>query len=299
MCATGSPLAVHPPAQASGRLPGAPEGNASGRQRQTLVKYGRASRVQWQAAGRVVGAEAMKPLLPVLPVLPLLLCALAGLSWSRNAQACSRPAPSEFSIDPALARLDVEPPGAPRAVSGLASRTSGTFCKGEVCTVNTCGSEAYLQLEFEPAPVERSAPGDLGYRLRFLEGVVPPELAAPLQRVFSGVPPLRVSVPEGFDAVVALDASFELVAVDSAGNESPGSEPFRLAFNACTRVPDQGGCVEDRAGRVTCSAGSCVEAASESGCGLAPRRSPVGVSCGASVVALGLLLRRRRSVTPA
>jgi hypothetical protein len=235
-------------------------------------------------------------------VLPPLLCALAaaGLSWGRSVQACTRPLPSEFSIDPALARLDVEPPGAPRAVTALASRTSGTFCKGDVCTVNTCGSEAYLQLEFEPALGDRSAPGDLGYRLRFLEGVVPPQLAGPLQRVFSGVPPLRVSVPEGFDAVVALDASFELVAVDHTGNESPGSEPFRLAFNACTQVLGLGGCAEDRAERVTCTASGCVEAApeSDSGCSFASRRSPVGAAYGLSAVALGLLLRRRRPVTP-
>jgi hypothetical protein len=244
----------------------------------------------------------MKLLLPPLRVLPPLLGALAAaaLSWGRSVQACTRPLPSEFSIDPALARPDLAPPGAPRAVTALASRTSGTFCKGEVCTVNTCGSEAYLQLQFEPAPAlgERGAPGDLGYRLRFLDGVVPAELGGPLQRVFSGVSPLRVSVPEGFDAVVALDASFELIAVDRAGNESPGSEPFRLAFNACTQVLGQGGCAEDRAERVTCSAGSCVEAASDSGCSLASRRSPVGVAYAASAGALALLLLRRRPVTP-
>ncbi|MEO8180591.1 MAG: hypothetical protein ABI895_17285 [Deltaproteobacteria bacterium] len=235
--------------------------------------------------------------------LALLLCELAagGLSWSRNAQACLWPVPAEFSIDPALAGLDLDPPGAPRGVSAVASRSSGTFCKGNQCTANTCGNHVDLRLEFEPAADDRSAPGDLGYRLRFRDGVVPPELEQPLRRVLTGTPPLSVQLPEGFDAVVALDASFELVALDRAGNESPGSEPFRLAFNACTLVVGLDGCAEDSGERVTCSSAGCVEAASDSdsGCSLEPSRAAPGGRV-MSLLGIGLvgcaLLRRRRRV---
>lgn len=237
-----------------------------------------------------------------------LLCALAAmgeLSWAQNVEACTRPAPVEFSLDPALAGGGALRPGAPGAVTAIASRNSGFFCRGDECTLNTCGSEAYLQLEFEPALDPRNSPGSLGYRLKFLDGIVPPELEGPLTRVFAGAPPLRVSLPTGFDAVVALDASFELVALDRGGHEGPGSEPFRLAFDACTHVVGLGGCAEDSSPPVTCTAAAgCLQAALESGssgCALAPGRSfPPGVR-GLSLAGVGLaacaLGRRRRART--
>jgi len=241
------------------------------------------------------------------PALPLLFCALAvseQLSSARAAQACLKPSPVEFTLDSVLAGRDLEPPRAPRVVSALASRDSGSFCTGDRCMVSTCGSEAYVQLEFEPPLEAPSAPGERGYRLRFREGVVPPELAGPLKRIVAGVSPLRVSVPEAFDAVVALDASFELVALDRAGNESAASEPFRIAFNACTRVPGLEGCAEDSRPPVTCTAASgCVQAAleSDSACALAPggpipgSRALVGIG----LTGCALQLRRRRRAAQA
>jgi hypothetical protein len=237
------------------------------------------------------------------PALPLLLCGLAvgeQLSWARDAQACVKPAPVEFTLDPTLVGRDLEPPSAPRAVTALASRNSGMFCRGDRCTASTCGSEAYLQLEFEPALARDRSRGELGYRLRFREGVVPTELEGPLQRVFAGFSPLHVSLPEAFDAVVALDATFELVALDRAGNESAGSEPFRLAFDACTRMLDLGGCAEDSSPPVTCTAATgCVQAPleSDSGCALVPGRRVVGGSAlgwvGIGLAGCALQLRRR------
>jgi hypothetical protein len=233
--------------------------------------------------------------------LPLVICALAmsELGGSRNAQACTRPLLVEFAIDPALVGRDLRPPSAPAGVTGSASRTSGVFCRGNECTFNTCGSQVDLRLEFQPALDDRTTPP--GYQLRFREGFVPPELEGPLSRVFVGAPPLHVEILEGFEAVVALDASFELVALDRAGNESAASEPFRLAFNGCTQIMGQDGCAEDRATLVTCSNGGCVEAASESesGCALALGSSAPGVPASAGRVGLGLagcalLLRRRR-----
>jgi hypothetical protein len=156
-----------------------------------------------------------------------------------------------------------------------------------------------LQLEFEPALDNRSDSSDLGYRLKFVSGSVPSELEVALRRIHGGTSPLHFDLP--FDPVVDLDATFELVALDRAGNESAGSEPFRVAFDGCTHAIDLQGCVEDTGGRVTCSQGTCSEAAGLEGCSLAPgsvtNRTAWTGAWGLGLVIAGCALLRRRTVS--
>ena len=105
-------------------------------------------------------------------------------------------------------------------MAATVSRSSGSFCDRDgVCTVSTCGSTGGMLLEFQSATDDRSAPAELGYRLRLLEGFVPPALEAPLAGIELGGEEVRFELP--FDAVSELDATFELIAVDRAVAEDP------------------------------------------------------------------------------
>lgn len=227
----------------------------------------------------------------------LLGLALGALS-SKAARACSRPALPEFSLDPSAAGVDRQPPTKPERVTASASRYNAHFCESSGrCITSTCGSEGALQLAFTPAADDRAAAHELGYRLRWVEGSLPAALEAPLARIALGTDGLRFDLP--FDAIPELDATFELIAIDRAGNESAASEPFHAVFDGCTRSVGFGGCAEDMAGRVSCADGACFETAErsriEGGCAVAPGR---GAACGAlgvlpALAALALAGRTR------
>jgi hypothetical protein len=233
----------------------------------------RPSRLSWLAGAALLGASVW-------------------LLDAADAQACTRPAPAEFSID-ARAKGLAKPPPAPTRVTGTASRSSGYFCASDgTCTVNTCGSSGSLQVAFE-STLDQATAYQVGYRLRFVEGSMPAEIEEPISAIAVGASPLTFELP--FESVTALDATFELVAIDRAGNESEASEPFRVSFDGCTRTIGLAGCVEDTGGRVTCSDGMCSEeAAAETGCGFATMGSHTAASLGLALAALGLTLRRRR-----
>lgn len=220
----------------------------------------------------------------------LLGLALAGL-YADAALACVRPALPVFSLDAAAGGVDRQPPTRPVALGASVSRYNGSFCQsnGE-CVVSSCGSGGALELEFTPAVDDLALAQEIGYRLRWVEGSVPAALEAPLRHIALGTGVLRFELP--FDAIPELDATFELIAIDRAGNESDASEPFRAAFDGCTRSIGFGGCAEDTGGRVTCADDTCFEAAPGSrlesgGCALGSRSAPAR---GTSPAGLGLLL---------
>jgi hypothetical protein len=193
-----------------------------------------------------------------------------------------------FSVDPSLQGIDIEPPGAPAPVSGSASRFSGKLCRGDTCVVSTCGSTGSVSLRLTPAVDDQTELAELGYRLQLVQGNVAPELEAALSSIVHappGVDPdltlaLQIEVP--YEEVVSLDATFELVAVDRAGNESMPSEAFPLAFDGCTHAPDLDGCVEDIEAEMSCSAAPAG----------APRASG---GWAAAAVAFCMLAQRRRA----
>lgn len=196
-------------------------------------------------------------------------------------------------MDPALQARDRLPPSPPARVTARASRSSGSFCDRDgSCTVSTCGSSGSLLVEFEPASDDQSPADELGYRLRFVAGFVPPELDAALAEVEVGVGLVRFELP--FDPVPELDATFELIAVDRAGNHSAASDSFRAAFDGCTSLLVMDGCAEDRRDVVRCADGTCYQAA-EQGCSFAPahRSGASALAWLLSAVAVTLGLRRR------
>ena len=224
-------------------------------------------------------------------------CCLGSVgAWAQDAAACIRPAPLEFSIDATQRALDSEPPSAPLHVAGTASRYSGTYCDARQCSTSSCGSGGGLQLSFEPARDNRSSV--LGYRLQLLSGSVPAGLRAPLGQLTAGTSALHIDLP--FDEVTGLDATFALVAVDHAGNESAPSEPFRVAFDGCTQVLGRTGCAEEMPG-VTCSNGMCSAFESDAEAENCSLRAP-GSAAGHAPLLLALCfgagalaaLRRRR-----
>jgi hypothetical protein len=228
-------------------------------------------------------------------------CCLGSVwGWGRDAAACVRPAPLEFSMDLAQRVLDAEPPSAPLHVTGLATRYSGSFCDGDECVVSSCGSAGFVQLEFEPAQDDRST--QLGYRLQARSGAVPEALQPALERITAAGSSFTIDLLP-FDEIAGLDATFALVAIDNAGNESAPSEPFHLAFNGCTQVVGLTGCAEDMTG-VTCIHGNCSAVGSAAddaeqsaeGCSLKPgavRGAPILIGLGFAVAALAVLRRRR------
>jgi hypothetical protein len=221
-----------------------------------------------------------------------LLGLAAAVLQSDAAQACSRPAPLEFRLDLDAVAVDRSPPAPPAGVSARVTRTSGTYCDSDgLCIVSSCGSTGSLQLQFTPPADEATPAQQLGYRVRWLDGSLPASLAAPLERIAVGASPLTIELP--FDAIPELDATFELIAIDRAGNESDASEPFHAAFDGCTHSVGLGGCAEDTGGRVVCADGTCFESAA-TGCAFRPGRS--APAAGLALVLAGALcvLRRRR-----
>jgi hypothetical protein len=172
----------------------------------------------------------------------LALCA-ASLGVAQRAHACVRPSPIPFEIDPALQGVDIEPPSTPVDVGGVATRASGEFCRGGTCVVSSCGSSGNIRVEFSSAAGDAPDAEEVGYQLRFVEGVMPEGVAPVLERITVGVSPLQFEVP--FDDVVSIDATFQLVAIDRAGNESAPSAPFHVSFDGCTRAPGADACLED------------------------------------------------------
>ncbi len=247
----------------------------------------------WQASGmiaRLFQLHVARGALLGSAVLPLL---------AAPAAACLRPAPLEFSLDPAAMRTDRQPPSAPVVLTASASRNNGHYCRsnGE-CTVSTCGSGAALQVTLTPAADDQTAPDELGYQLRWREGSLPAELEEPLRRIERGTELLRFELP--FDAAPELDGTFELIAIDRAGNESVASAPFHAAFDGCTRSIGFAGCAEDSGGAISCADGACFEMGSEGeegsaalGCGLGQGRKLSRVATGLSLALAACVLARR------
>lgn len=213
------------------------------------------------------------------------------------AAACTRPGAPEFTLDPEATGVDRQPPSRPGPITASARRHNGYFCESSgLCISSSCGSEGSLELQLTPASDDRAAPGELGYRLRWVEGSLPAALEEPLGRIARGTEQLRFELP--FDPVPELDATFQLIAIDRAGNESEASEPFHAAFDGCTRSVGFGGCAEDMGGRVSCADGACFEVA-EAGCALAPGRSARTALAGLLPVLAAIALARRQRASRA
>ena len=218
------------------------------------------------------------------------LFGLAGVaavgSWVPRAHACLRPEPEPFSIDPALQGVDVAAPSTPTPIEASVSRWAGEFCRKGTCVASSCGSTASVELRFEPPVDDHTEPTRLGYRLLQVSGYVPPALQPALYSIIHAplgldddFVPRTYYIDVPYQDVVDLDATFKLIAVDRAGNESAPSDPFHAAFDGCTSSPDLDGCIED------------IEV--ETSCSVVPR-APLPAGGWATLVLLGAAFSQRR-----
>jgi len=161
---------------------------------------------------------------------------------STDSLACTYAPDPPWTLDATQVGVDVQPPQAPQVQSGEARRGKGSVCDADGrCVVSSCGDwgNVFVDLQgLEPG-------AELGYRLQVVEGSVPLGFESILQETRTGGSSLLWR--GAFDEVVALNATFELIAIDRAGNESVPSESFEIAFDGCTRSPlDLEDCLEER-----------------------------------------------------
>lgn len=224
------------------------------------------------------------------------------LSLPRRAEACTYLPDTPWQVDAARAAIDTQAPSAPDVQGAGARRGKGSLCDADGrCLVSSCGDWGNVFVQVLPAATASSTER-VGYRLRRVDGFVPPGFDAVLQETRDGESSLLWRGP--FDDVVAFDATFELIAIDRAGNESEASEPFEIAFDGCTRSPaDSDDCLEEQVppGTVISSEEAVVlgsngtRGCSVAGSGLGHRSGGALslLSCGVA----GLVLARRRSRT--
>jgi hypothetical protein len=156
-------------------------------------------------------------------------------------------------VDTTKRRFDDEPPSAPGAPRAEASRRLGAQCRDGVCVANSCGDSATVELRFEPSLDAASAASELGYRVELVSGHVPASmydwLGVPLRSLGA------IWLPTTFEEIQDLDATFQLVALDAAGNESPPSPSIAVQYQGCTKAPVGEDC-EEVAGCSVAQAGS-------------------------------------------
>lgn len=154
------------------------------------------------------------------------------------AGACVREAIPAYATDPGLRASDTTAPTPFTDVVARVERRDNVHCSNNVCTESSCPREGYVELSFR-APTDDQARPDIGYRIVWLDGAVPPSVQRTLERVWPLAPPAAdgegtLTFSMGFTEVEQLDAEIALVAVDLAGNESAPSEPVQLQFSGCT-----------------------------------------------------------------
>jgi hypothetical protein len=150
---------------------------------------------------------------------------LAGYAW-----CCSIAGPSPLVIDPAEQAVDVTPPGqvavmAPQLKRGVGPSSSGC---GER-TATSCDDLGTLTLHVVPPADDRTAPEQIGYRIRVIAGTPPSGLTFPDQAVVPYAGRLDfVWIDGATDDQEPIDFTIEIVAVDRAGNQGQPSAPVRI-----------------------------------------------------------------------
>ncbi len=150
------------------------------------------------------------------------------LTFSRIADACSFAGPNEHVVDPAEAAVDDEPPAKVETVGIEIRRGKGP--RGGAST--SCDDIGSIAITPTPPSDNRTAPNELGYRIRLVGGEAPSGVRVPDEawRVQSNnSPALYLHWIDGAtDDQEAIDFTITLTAIDRAGNEGPESAPIRI-----------------------------------------------------------------------
>lgn len=151
---------------------------------------------------------------------------LAGLAPGR-AEACSVAPNPAFEVDLAEAAIDTEAPGAIPAIEITVGRGKGP----QGCGASSCDDLGTITLTITPPADDRTAPTELAYRVRLVEGHVPGHLLdhGELEGVWlsnyesHGVQLYFNWVDGAEDVQEPLGFTLEVAPVDKAGNEGPAT----------------------------------------------------------------------------
>jgi hypothetical protein len=142
--------------------------------------------------------------------------------------------PTEFhQINPELRGVDDTPPGTPRVTAAALERRRGESCHAGVCISNSCGNLATLSIDLVAAEDDLTPQNGMGYRLEVLNGEIPESLRNQLEVALRASGAVLLLRP-AFEDAPLLNASFQVVAIDGAGNQSAPSLPFHVQFDGCT-----------------------------------------------------------------
>lgn len=142
-------------------------------------------------------------------------CLLPG-----SAGACETPTPEYLEIDTSAA-IDTTPPESPVLGEVRIGRSYGPRADGCSRASSSCDGWGALGVQIEPGYDDRTAPDDLGYRIRLRDGELPGGATPSDRPVLLLGGGLYVHFPDpGPDEQEPIDVTFEIVAVDRAGNES-------------------------------------------------------------------------------
>lgn len=153
------------------------------------------------------------------------------LTFSGIASACEFAGPIEHVVDPAEADVDKEPPAKIETVGVEIRRGEGPE-GGCSRTSTSCDDIGSITLVPTPPSDNRTAPNELGYRIRLVGGTLPEGLSLPSEAwraEGSNFPALSLRWIDGStDDQEAIDFTITLTAIDRAGNQGPESDPIRI-----------------------------------------------------------------------
>lgn len=142
-----------------------------------------------------------------------------GLLFPRSAGACQTPTPEFLQIDESS--QDTTPPEPPVLAGVRINRSYGPREDGCSRSESSCDGSGSLGIQLEPGHDDRTAPEDLGYLVRLRDGALPGGATPSDQPTLLMSGGLYVHFPDpGPDEQGPIDVTFEVVAVDRAGNES-------------------------------------------------------------------------------
>jgi hypothetical protein len=157
--------------------------------------------------------------------------AFFAMTLAAHAWCCEVASPSPLVIDPAEQAVDVTPPGQVSVVVPQLKRgvgPSGSGCGSQTAT--SCDDLGRLTLRVAAPAEDRTAPEQLGYRIRVVAGTPPSGLTFPDGAVVQYAWGLDFAWIDGAtNDQEPIDFVIDVAAVDRAGNQGPPSAPVRIA----------------------------------------------------------------------
>lgn len=161
-------------------------------------------------------------------ILVPIAAALVALATPADVHACSEAMPPEYWIDQSLVGVDVEPPSAVGIDRVEVSRRRVPMADDKI-PVFTCGSGSArnggVHIRIRASEDDHAHSSDIGYRAEVVGGKAPRGLVR--EPIVTDWRTVVVRFEDRDDDDV-IDFRMRLIPVDTAGNEGPPSETFRV-----------------------------------------------------------------------